>query len=482
MSSLPDILKVQTLPTVDNMKISTQVLDPITITDSLAVFQIPKAGILDAGSFVQLGVTVSADGSFFFPLGTGVHAMIEKCVLKIGNQVVASNTQYPYYSTASRKFDSPEHRAYVDMVKSGCCGDRYAISESGRIAYRDLDATVSSTATNTDLTVPSFIKPTTLDSTTALFSVPLSTLIPMMRSRQLPLFAIKEHVYLEITFAQQTSDSDIGKVCCRAQTSSDSGALVPSKSNIKFIFDALYYTDSAMDSVMSQVASDSGMNILYEDQIVTDTQVPATTTGSGVEESQVIEREIMVSGRVLRSLLIQEKNVGENHKFLGEYISRDTKIPSQLNYRINDQRIYDRDIVLPTRKYDELANVMGRPLMTPSQLYSFDADTDKSQVTQPLNQQSTYIGKVEGHQCPAADNTNALGDTDFRATDHYEGLDLTTSGFNQLGNGTRVGVKPIRILKKYTRTSDDKSAREMKIFASVERIMLLKKGEVTLSE
>ena len=482
MSSLPAILSVATLPTIENMSISTQILDPITITDSVAVFQIPKAGILDAGSFIQLGVTCSANGEFFFPLATGVHAMIEKAQLKIGNQVVASNTEYATYTTAHRQFESPEHRAYVDMVKSGACGDRFAISESGRIAYRDLDVVVGATAVDTALSVPAEIKPTTSDATTPLFSVPLSTLIPMMRQRQLPLFAIKEQVYLELTFASQLVAGDVGKVCCQSQTSSADPKITVSKPNIKFIFDALYYTDEAMDSVMKQAGSDAGLPILYEDQIVTNTQVPATSTGAGIEESQVIEREVQVSGRVIRSLLIQEKNSGEKHKFLGDYISRDTKIPTELNFRINDQRVYDRDLQLPTRKYDELSGVMGRPLMMPSQLYSYDADTDKASVTQPFNQQSTFIGKIEGHQLPAADNTNALGDTDMRATSHYEGLDLTTSGLNSLGNGVRLGVKPLRIQKKYLRTADDKSAREMKVFASVERVMLLKKGEVTLSE
>jgi len=482
MSSLPEILNMSTLKTIDNMKITTQVLDPITITDSLAVFQIPKAGILDMASFVQLGVTCSANGEFFFPLSTGVHGLIEKAVLKIGNQVVASNNQYGYYTTAHRQFDSPEHRAYIDMIKSGSSGDRFAISESGRIVYRDLNAVVSTTPADTTLTVPSFIKPTTSDSTTPLFSVPLSTLIPMMRQRKLPLFAMKEHVYLELTFSKQSVESDIGKICCRSQTSTASPVITPSKPNIKFIFDALYYTDDQMDAVTQQVLSSEGMTILYEDQIITNTAVPATSTGSGVEETQTIEREVMLSGRVVRSLLIQEKNSGETHKFLGDYISRDTKIPSALNYRINDMRMYDRDIVLPTRKYDELSNVMGRPLMEPSQLYSFDADTNKSTVTRPLNQQSTYIGKIEGHQCPAADNTNALGDTDFRACSHYEGIDLTTSGINTLGNGTKVGTKPIRLLKTYTRTADDKSARELRIFGSVERVLLIQDGEVMLTE
>jgi len=470
--SLPDVLKVQTLPSIENMKILTEVLDPITITDKTCVFQIPKNGILDSGSFVQLGVT--ADGDFFFPLSTGIHGLIESCVLKAGNKVIASNTQYPHYTTAVRQFDSPEHRSFVDMVKSGTAGDRFSSAGSGRITYRDL-------ITADDLgsqTVPSIIKPTTSDDTTPLFSVPLSVLIPMMRSRQLPLMSIKEHLYLEITFAQQSVVGDVGTICCLKQGSTPASYKVtPSKVNIKFNFDSLYYTDEAMDQVMSQTVSQDGLSILYEDQIVTDAAVPALASQpTGIVE-QKVERELALSGRVVRSLLIQDKPSALNHSFLGKYVSRDTVQPSSLNFRINDQRVYDRDIVDPTRKYDELAGVMGRSLMVPSQLYSFDCDTDSAQ----LNQQSTFIGTIEGHQCPDATNTNATGATDMRATSHYEGLDLTKSGVQQLGNGAKIGVQPIRVLKTYKRTSQDYQSRDMRVFASVERLMLIKNGEVVVS-
>ena len=472
--SLPDILKVAPMPSVENMKILTEVLDPITITDSVAVFQIPKNGILDAGSFVQLGVKVSASGDFFFPLSTGVHALVQSCVLKIGNKVIASNSAYPHYTTAVRQFDSPEHRAFVDMVKSGTCGDRFASSSlsKGRVAYRDL----ITNAAQDEQSVPDIIKPTTDDDTTPLFSVPLSTLIPMMKSRQLPLFAIKEHVYLEITFSRQSSAGDIGTICCRKDGSSASAAVSPSKSNIKFIFDSLYYTDEAMDKVMAQSMSSDGLSILYEDQILTDSAVPAISAPTGIVE-QKVEREIAVAGRTVRSLLIQDKPSALVHKFLGKYLSRDTIQPSSLNFRINDQRIYDRDIVEAPRKYDELAGVMGRPLMVPSQMYSYDADTDDTSLTQ----NSAYIGDVEGHTCPNATNTNAGGDTDMRGSSHYEGIDLSLGGFNELGNGMKIGVQPIRILKTYKRTPEDYSAREMRSYASVERLMLLKRGEVVVS-
>ena len=57
--SVPEILNVKNnvLPTVSNMEIKTEILDPISSSVSECVFQIPKNGILDGGSFVSLAMT-----------------------------------------------------------------------------------------------------------------------------------------------------------------------------------------------------------------------------------------------------------------------------------------------------------------------------------------------------------------------------------------------------------------------------------------
>ena len=131
-SSLPAILNVATIPTIENMNVKTEVLDPITLTSTQAVFQIPKTGILDGGSMLQLGVL--ADPTQFFPLTTGIHGLIRSVFLKVGGKVLASNDDYAYYTTMTRQFETPEQRAYVDMVKSGACGDRWGVVGSGRLA------------------------------------------------------------------------------------------------------------------------------------------------------------------------------------------------------------------------------------------------------------------------------------------------------------------------------------------------------------
>tara|TARA_R110000796_G_scaffold252443_1_gene386817 strand:- start:10858 stop:12333 length:1476 start_codon:yes stop_codon:yes gene_type:complete len=486
--ALPAILNVATIPTMDNMEIRTEVLDPITATNSQVVFQIPKTGILDGGSFVQLAVlTAGATDKAFLPLNTGIHSLIESCFLKVGSKVISSNTDYAHYTTAVRQMETPEHRAYVDMVKCGAVGNRWGGVEDGRIGYRDVNYDdIDGTAADIEATVPALVKPTNNASTTPIFMVPLSQLIPMMKARQLPLFAIKEHIYLEINFRQQTSAAtDVGQIACFTQGNTDPTAIVPSLTNIKFNSDHLYYSDEQMENTSKQIFSAQGLSVLYEDIIVTNAQVEALAAAppAGSVVSQNIERQIAVSGKVCRNILISDKPTNMTHKLLGAYFSLADRVNDEVNFRINDQRLFDRNLVSSSRKYEELAQVIGKPLYVPNQMYSLDADTNKAQVDNPFSQNSVYTGKIENHQLPNASSTNGLPDrtVDIRGTSHYVGVDLTTTGFNVLGNGKRVGVKPILLNKVYNRVQGRTGGRELRIFTSIESVMVIRQGEVLIS-
>ena len=272
----------------------------------------------------------------------------------------------------------------------------------------------------------------------------------------------------------------MGKICCRTQGTTGSPKISLSRDNIKFMFDSLYYDDEKMSQVASLAMSKDGLSMIFEDLILTSTSIPAVPAPA-TTKTEVVEREIACAGKTIRNLLMCERQSNQVHKFLGEYESRDTKIPSAVNYRINEQRVYDRDISESPRKLQEVSLAVGRTLMIPDQLYSYDSDTDKSVLGQAVNQQSTFVGKVEGHQCPAQGSNSYGTDTDVRGTSHYEGIDLTTSGSNVLGSGTKIGVKPIRLTKTYTRTADDYGARDLRIYAGVERFMTIRNGEVFVS-
>ena len=481
-SQLPDILNVKTLPTIDNMEIKTEVLDPITATNNEVVFQIPRNGILDGGSFVSLAVrTASGVNDAFLPLKTGIHGLIRNAYLMSGSKVIASTEEYGHYQTMVRQFETPEHREYVEQVKTGNSVDRFneVSTATGRIMPKDLDYTTFKDDATGVAVVPNFIKPTDDDATTPVFSVPLSHIIPFMRSRQLPLYAMKENVFLRLVFNTQALKTD-GTICCFASGSTSSGVIVPSLTNIKFYSDHLYYEDGTMDATRKAIFSDNGLTYLYEDSVLTNSQIPsvANPTSPAITE-QRIERDIAVSGRTVRNLLVQEKAQGVSHNLLGNYSSKCLTTNDAINFRINEQRLYDRDLVNPAHKHNELTQVMGKPLQVPNQMYSFDADTDKAVADNGLNQNSVYVGKIEGFQLPDQSNTGLTND--IRASSHYVGVDLTTSGMNVLGNGKRIGVKPIIISKTIKRTAGNQTAREMRVWASVERLITIRNGEVVVS-
>ncbi len=469
-SQLPDAFKIAPSKSIQSLEIRTEQLDPITSTNNEVVFQLPMNGILDGGSFVQLAVECNNAG--FFPINTGIHSLIDSCELQVGTKVIMSNQKYAHRQTAIRQLDSPEHRAYVDMIKSGACGDRWAETSAGKISYQDLVYNGALTTAS----IPGFIKPTTDASTTPVFSVPLSSLFPAMILRQLPLFAMKEQVYIRLRFNRQPNGTK-NKICCFPNAYAGDTSAVPSLTNIKFMSDHLFYNDDTMNQTAARIASENGMVELYEDLILTEVQTSAVTNpGGGVVTQQRVENEIAVAGRVVRSLLIadQKTTPGDNAgaDWCGEYVSSEGRVPDELNFRVNDSRVFDRNLQEAPQKYNELRYAMGRPLRVPTTLYSFDCDTDKSQSTRPVNQSLISENVVlEGH----ANIENA------RSTQHYTGLDLSTTGVNMLGAGTQIGVKPIQITKTYNRVTGDNQARTMRVWAQVERTMKIQNGTIEVS-
>jgi len=469
-TQLPEAFKIAPSKSVQTLEIRTEQLDPITATNSEVVFQLPMNGILDGGSFVQLAV--EANAAAFLPIATGIHALVDSCELQVGTKVIMTTQKYAHRQTAIRQLDSPEHRAYVDMIKSGACGDRWAETSAGKIAYQDLVYNAALTTAE----VPAFLKPTADPTTTPVYSVPLSSLFPAMILRQLPLFAMKEQVYIRIRFNQQLNGTQ-GVICCFPDGYGGDTSAKPSLTNIKFMSDHLYFSDDTMNQMASQIASQDGMVELYEDLILTEVQAPEVPNpAGGTITQQRVENEIAVAGRVVRGLLIADQKTTTNQNpavnWCGQYVSTEGRVPDELNFRVNDSRVFDRNLQEAPQKYNELRFAMGRPLRVPSTLYSFDPDTDKDDPTNAVNQSIiSNAVSVEGH----GNIENA------RSTQHYTGLDLSTTGVNMLGAGTQIGVKPIQITKTYNRVNGDNQARTMRVWASVERTMRIQNGTIEVS-
>ena len=80
------------------------------------------------------------------------------------------------------------------------------------------------------------------------------------------------------------------------------------------------------------------------------------------------------------------KCVDRHNTLLGRYAAQAMRIPSTLNYKVNDMHVYDHALASIPERQNASGGVFGQSTQSPSQVISFDADTNKAVPNQPVNQ------------------------------------------------------------------------------------------------
>ncbi len=470
--SLPESLKPRTMSTVSTMNIETNVLDPIVINQSFARFVLERKGILDMGSVITLAVKTSAaaSGKAYLPIKTGIHALIKRAVLRIGSKVVAITDEYGTYQTIRRQFKTCEEKSQKDMVKAGTvdvvCPDA---QQTGLLQLRDA---VYDTAGSASSMLPQYSLKAA-DAETPIFSIKISELFPAMREVQLPLYLINEPCSIELTFNTQGAvDAQEGLIAVFDSSVAEADKAVSlSTTNVKFLADYLTYDDDRMEQTAKMVMSESGMAIPYEDVVMTTTNFPAVAQpAAGNPVATKVVRDLGLSGMTVRAVMAHMKKAGVVNKLLGQYSSDAYDVPDQYNIRVNDKQIYPREVQSETYKAYQLGQVFGTDMSVHNAEYSKDIATDKSVADQTVSNQPFAAATFQGHAM-----------TELLGSQHYLGVDLSISPVNAPGVGMEIGQKPVQMLHTLTSTNSDFGGRDVRYFSTVERIMTLKGGMVSVT-
>jgi hypothetical protein len=275
MANLPDALKTKPLASVSTMSIETNVLEPITFSNSGCLFVLTNKGILDAGSRITLSMTCPS-GASMYPYGkTGISSLIERATLRIGTTIVAETDNFANYETIRKQFKTNEELLQKDSVKCGYWAGSVDDSGAGK-GQLALGRSVDNTQGADLAVVPDHIKFGDTVSTTPTFSIGLSELFPMMFSVQLPLFILAEPVSIELTFNQQQGLVKASSVfggslgaCSTSTSDGDNISLTPNRENCLFIADYLTYDDGRMMETAKMVNSEKGMLFPYQDLVLT---------------------------------------------------------------------------------------------------------------------------------------------------------------------------------------------------------------------
>ena len=470
-NSLPDVLNVKPLPSIQTMNVETNQLDPIVINQGFCRFVLEKKGILDVGSVITFSVhpVAAGDGKCFLPIKTGIHSLIKRAVLKVGTKVLATSDDYAYYQTMKRAFKTNEEKSQKDLVKVGSC-DVFEPDNQGDGQYQMKSVIYSNATTST--TDPSLLLKT---STTEcpVFSIKLSELFPMMRNVQLPLYLMDEHLSVELSFNSQPNGAgSVGKIACFENAYGGDTSISVGTENVKFLADYLTYENERMDATAKMVMSENGLVMPYEDLILTSASIPAIAANPPAGDAvatQQITRDLGLSGRNVRSILTHDHKSG-NNPLLGQYSSDAYNVADGYNFRINDKLEYSRDVVNEARKANQLSQVFGTDINCLAGEYSNDPLTNKQTANHPQNNNVIKDNTFHGISMRQAQGTM-----------HIEGVDLSKSPMNVAGAGTLVGQKPVESLKTIRRTAENNTARELRYFSLVERAFTLRAGQVFVS-
>ena len=391
-STVPDLVKIGSIPSNTAIDIETDVLDPVVMNESICRFQLQNKGILHSHSKIVLRMANNGEKSYL-PIGVGIHSLIQRCVLRIGTKTVSEIDDYNHYLGYKSLFMSNEHQKEREQLTSGRAishgiyyndgGNASSVGQSNTSAsFVGLDLGYGYEKTGTKAS------PGTSDSNAVLellpcqrtnglvgpdaattfngpeYQIALADLFPFLYTNQLPLYMISEPVTIELTFSERKFRLSAGG------TGSAVGASAAlDLTATQLIADYQYFPQEIMESYARENAD---MTFTYVDyRLAKRNVVQKSASGAEVGSGQQI-MNIGAAGRICSKVVtmlsndgIDEVSLVNNFHSMGamrEVNGTDAenyngKLTANIKY--NNQFLYPVDINNSARLFNAVVSAEG---------------------------------------------------------------------------------------------------------------------------
>ncbi len=439
--SIPDLVKIGAIPTNTAIEVDSDILDPVVRSDTFCRFQLQNKGILHSHSKISLRLANSAaDGDAFFPLGVGVHSLIDRYRLLIGTQTISEIDDYNHYMGYKSMFMSGEHQKERESVTSGRCinhgvyyndgnnasnGDTSDTSASfigldvGTEIIRSASGAVA-TAGNVELK-PYMKTNSTLGGPE--YQIALADLFPFLYTNQIPLYMLKEPVTVELTFSPALNQRVSGNVGTEYAIDT---------SSIQMIADYQYFPQEIMEQY---AAANSNMTFTYVDYRM----AKRTVSSSGVAGAEVATGQTIMNvggaGRICSkviSMLSRDAAVGS--EILNNYHSfgprRDYTSASNVvfngsliaNIKYNNVFLYPVDLDNSARYFYQVSQAEGMVPFVSRDEYSFQGDSITPFTLEAIGQ-NAVSGGLPNHFFYQAFHLNRNERINSRGIEYYFNYD-----------------------------------------------------------
>jgi len=347
---IPELMKIGQIPADLSQDVDTEVLDPVVNNDNFCRFVLTNKGFLHSFSKITLGVKSTGDDNLStFPIGVGVHSLIQRCALRIGTTIVAEIDDFNHWMAYKSMFIDND----VNYERETYLTSRIMATE---LNYKNASNEFS-LVNASSLIIKSHTEPViekddnTADSTTnpvlplrlvnePVFSVSVADLFPFLRFNQLPLYMIDQQISIELHFQPASSL----KRCIHHSTEDAQGQLFTiDTAQTKFVADYIYYDGELMEQYRNQ---NRLMNWTYADYRL---------NKRSFTQAQLLENVVMEvggAGRLCNKIITSTTQTltAPDSSLLNEYFANG---PAQLanknnslfttNLIYNDNRLYPID-------------------------------------------------------------------------------------------------------------------------------------------
>lgn len=464
-----EILRKTPLPSMEQMSINTEVLDPVVATKSLVRFQVPRAGILRSGSMIKFVVKSATDSDCYFPLHTGAFAMFDRVELTLGGKRIQSVDKSALYSTIRRQNQSQDYKYGIDMVQKGCV-DRLCNStgDDGTMMLRDGEETVNNSV------IPAQYRVTLTNPSE--FSVRLDELFPMLRELSLPLGNLNENLFINLYLNVQDrgtnapADRSKGPIGLFSDGYTGSQTVEADLTSFQFVADILYFSEERQAQLAEAMMQDEGITVLTDDVLTIINQQPTATPSGATPLERQQNIQLSLAGLSVKDVVVADRNLVTgtvNDSLLGPYTSQAYPKPNTLQLRINDLLVYPVPISNEQLKIKELGDVFDQDFNVSASEYSFNTISTKSANFALDNKILSNTKTMQGHTCFEG----------LAGMSHFEGVSVSVPRSGRQG----ILSKNMTVLERDCFPSTSVSAtdrREVSIFAGVEKIVSFRDGRL----
>lgn len=290
---VPELELPSTLPSNYEMKVETDILEPVVFSQQFARFTLQKKGFLSHQSKIAFAVNpadgVINDGAFY-PLNIGVNSLISRCVLKAGQKTIAETDSFNFLQAYRSAFITNENNydreQYVTGRMINFNGEYVYLSTQGN---PDVSAPHYGIRTGMELTFNALgldsrkLQPFALidgtnaarRSETPVFSIFLADLFDVFTGYDLPLFMCEEEIHIELHFMQETHN----RVSVQDGDASNQIYNIV-QDECRMIYDTIYYDGETMERYRKKKDAKDGVVLDYVDyrlntRVVTQAEINA---------------------------------------------------------------------------------------------------------------------------------------------------------------------------------------------------------------